>query len=285
LDRAISLHLFQPMNRLRRRGGQAVPILMYHRVPEEDNCTTHPYYCTSTTVQVFEQQVRFLRQNGYRAVSVAEAYRRVQAAEPGEKLVAITFDDGYRDFYTHAFPIMSRYGYLATVFLPTAYIGDVPREFHGEECLTWSQVRELRKAGVEFGSHTVTHPQLQNVSPQQLRDELGRSKDQIEEKLGEPVETFSYPYAFPETDQGFIRQLRELLQETGYRDGVSTIIGRLGKSDNRLFMKRLPVNSHDDSGFFQAKLEGGYDWLRAVQFATKLRATGRYTRRTITQSI
>jgi peptidoglycan/xylan/chitin deacetylase (PgdA/CDA1 family) len=281
-DRIATLYFFHPMRQLVRSEASGLPILMYHRVPKEDNCATHPYYCTSTAVEVFEQQVSFLHQNGYRAVSVTEA---LQSAQGGEKLVAITFDDGYQDFYTNAFPILNRYRYTATVFLPTAFIGNAARQFKGAECLTWGQVRELRSAGVEFGSHTVTHPQLSGVRPKQLREEITASKAQIEAKLGEPVKAFSYPYAFPETDSEFVGRLQGVLQEAGYEGGVSTIIGRSGKSDNRLFMKRLPVNSHDDRRFFQAKLEGAYDWLHALQYVTKLKTVGRGSRRRITQFV
>lgn len=149
-DRAASLYLFRPVTRFVGRNKMAVPILMYHRIPLTDGCETHPYYCTTTSVTEFERQIRFLSQNGYRSVSVAEAATRLQIARPGEKLVGITFDDGYQDFYTNAFPILNRYGYSASVFLPTAYIGDVPRQFKGSDCLTWSQIRELRKAGVNL---------------------------------------------------------------------------------------------------------------------------------------
>lgn len=273
-DRVASLYLFQPVSRLLWRPRRAIPILMYHRVPRIDRCTTHPYYCTNTAVKIFEQQVRFLRQNGYRGVTVAEAFRCVRTAEPGKKLVGITFDDGYQDFYTNAYPILKRYGYSATVFVPTAYIGPVARQFNGAECLTWSQVRELRRAGIEFGSHTVTHPQLRDKSAEQLKEEVGRSKDDLEEKLGERVEAFAYPYAFPETDRAFVERLRRTLQESGYLNGVTTIIGRLRLSDSPLFMRRLPINSHDDPRFFRAKLEGAYDWLRTIQYATKLGKLG-----------
>jgi peptidoglycan/xylan/chitin deacetylase (PgdA/CDA1 family) len=222
-------------------------------------------------VPVFEQQIAFLHRSGYRSVSVTEAFRLAQARATGEKLVAITFDDGYQDFYTNAFPVLNRYGYSATVYLPTAYIGDSSRRFKETDCLTWSQVRELRKAGIEFGSHTVTHPQLRNVGPEQLRQEIRDSKLQIEEKLGEPAETFAYPYAFPEGDRGFVERLRGVLSESGYRSGVSTIIGRARISDNPFHMRRLPANSHDDLRLFQTKLEGGYDWLHTLQYAAKLR--------------
>jgi peptidoglycan/xylan/chitin deacetylase (PgdA/CDA1 family) len=270
-DRLATLYFFDPVRRFMRLSGSGIPILMYHRIPEEDTCTTHPYYCTNTAVPVFEQQIAFLHRSGYRSVSVTEAFRLAQARATGEKLVAITFDDGYQDFYTNAFPVLNRYGYSATVYLPTAYIGDSSRRFKETDCLTWSQVRELRKAGIEFGSHTVTHPQLRNVGPEQLRQEIRDSKLQIEEKLGEPAETFAYPYAFPEGDRGFVERLRGVLSESGYRSGVSTIIGRARISDNPFHMRRLPANSHDDLRLFQTKLEGGYDWLHTLQYAAKLR--------------
>jgi len=270
-DRLATLYLFHPLRRLRPQGTR-IPILMYHSISDVDQPSRHPYYRTSTTVQIFEQQVRFLHQNRYRTVSVREAFRRVQTPASIEKVVAITFDDGYRDFYTNAFPILTRYGYSATVFLPTAYIDACSRRFNDLDCLTWGEVRELRKAGVAFGSHTVTHPQLHDVSPAQLREEIAVSKQQIEQNLGEPAETFSYPYAFPEADRGFVRGLQEVLEESGYGEGVSTIVGRVSKSDNRFSMKRLPVNTHDDLRFFRAKLEGSYDWLHAIQYAAKLQA-------------
>jgi peptidoglycan/xylan/chitin deacetylase (PgdA/CDA1 family) len=268
-DRLATLHLFHPVRRLMRLCGPGIPILMYHRIPRQDTCATHPYYCTNTAATVFEQQIAFLRRAGYRGVNVMEAFQLSQAKASGERLVAITFDDGYQDFYTNAFPILNRYGYSATVFLPTAFIGDTPRKFKEMDCLTWSQVRELRKTGIEFGSHTVTHPQLRDVGSEQLRQEIRDSKRHIEDELGEPVETFAYPYAFPEGDRQFVERLRCVLQENQYRGGVSTIIGRVGGSDNPLYMRRLPVNSHDDARFFGAKLEGAYDWLHMMQYASK----------------
>jgi peptidoglycan/xylan/chitin deacetylase (PgdA/CDA1 family) len=283
-DRFATLCLFHPLQRLRRQETK-IPILMYHSISEADGSGRHPYYWTRTTVKVFEQQVGFLRQNGYRTVGVTEAFRRMQTAGPAEKLVGITFDDGYQDFYTNAFPILNRCGYSATVFLPTAYIGQSSRQFNGAGCLTWSQVRELRKAGIEFGSHTVTHPQLRNVSAEQIRVEVGRSKEDIQENLGERVEAFAYPYAFPETDRAFVEILREALQESEYRSGVTTIVGRARLSENPLFMRRLPVNSDDDPRLFEAKLAGGYDWLRTVQYAAKLRTAGRDWPRTVNAAL
>ena len=265
-DRLATLHVFHPLQRLARPGMARIPILMYHSISGMDDSHRHPYFRTVTSARVFEEHVRFLRENGYKAASLSDAVRLTQGpAEEAEKRFVMTFDDGFQDFYTQAFPILSRYGYTATVFLPTAYIGDTPQEFNGVECLTWCQVRELRTAGVDFGSHTVTHSQLRDLDKRKVEYEVRASKEEEEEQLGCPVTSFAYPYAFPESDGAFKNRLREILQEAGYQNGVSTIIGRANRNDDTLFMKRLPINSSDDRRLFRAKLEGGYDWLHAVQ--------------------
>ena len=99
--------------------------------------------------------------------------------------------------------MLQQYGFGATVFLPTAYIGEQSIQFKGADCLTWREVRELNDHGIVFGSHTVTHPQLRELSRAALAEELAKSKQTIEEKLGCGVESFAYPYAFPQTDSDF----------------------------------------------------------------------------------
>ena len=248
-----------------------IPILMYHSISDLDESARRPYYRIATNARIFQAQLQFLRADGYQSIGLQEAVNVMEGAVPGpEKPVVLTFDDGYQDFHTAAFPILTRFGYSATVFLPTAYIGDTPRAFNGLECLTWSQARELQAAGVEFGSHTVSHPQLRTLRADGIRDELRGSKQTIEEKLGRPVRSFSCPYAFPETDRQFKQTLRATLEEAGYQNGVSTILGSAGRRSDRFFLERLPVNSGDEARFFRAKLEGAYDWLHAPQFAAKL---------------
>ncbi len=274
-DRLATVYFFHPLRKLRAQG-KRIPILMYHSISDRDDSARHPYYRTVTAPRVFARHLKFLHDRGYRTISLNDAVRLLREPDADvQNTVVITFDDGFLDFYTHAFPLLNIYGFSATMFLPTAYIDHTVQKFKGVKCLTWSQVRELRKAGVEFGSHTVTHPQLRSVSTEQMRVEVGRSKDDIEEKLGERVEAFAYPYAFPETDATFVEILRDSLQENEYGSGVTTVIGRANRSDNPFFMKRLPVNSADDVLFLQAKLEGGYDWLRTVQYAAKLKSLGR----------
>lgn len=277
-DRFATLYLFHPLRRLTRTATQRIPILMYHSISDLDESAKGPYYRIGTSARVFEEQLRFLRDNGYQSIGLQQAVGMMEGAVPSpEKPVVLTFDDGYQDFYTEAFPLLSRFGYSAIVFLPTAYIGDTAQTFKSLKCLTWSQVRELQKAGVEFGSHTVSHPQLRTLPADAVQDELRCSKQTIEEKLGCPVKSFSYPYAFPETDRQFKQALRANLEGAGYENGISTILGTAGRSSDRYFLERLPVNSGDEARFFRAKMEGAYDWLHAVQYVAKVTSAMRTT--------
>ena len=111
----------------------------------------------------------------------------------------------------------------------------------------------------------MTHPSLITLKNGELEYELRKSKETIEEKLGQAIHSFSYPFKFPDENRRFKEKLKGLLQETGYSCGVTTRIGRTSAADDAYFMKRLPVNSGDDTSLFQAKLEGGYDWLYPFQ--------------------
>jgi peptidoglycan/xylan/chitin deacetylase (PgdA/CDA1 family) len=240
---------------------------MYHSISESGNEAQHPYYQTHTSPLAFDTQMRYLRERGYTAVSLQQAQSYMRTPELGPaKPVVITFDDGFLDFYTHAVPAMTRYGFQATMYLPTSFVG---AKFAGTSCMSWDQVRELERAGMMFGSHTVTHPQLRSVNAEQLRSELYDSKQAIEDELGHSVDSFAYPYAFPEADRAFAEGLSQILRDAGYRNGVSTILGTAGPGDNVYFLPRLPVNSHDDEQLLQAKLDGGYDWLHTLQRVSK----------------
>jgi peptidoglycan/xylan/chitin deacetylase (PgdA/CDA1 family) len=109
------------------------------------------------------------------------------------KLVVLTFDDGFRDFYTQACPMLKQYGFFATVFLPTALIDDGRKSLKGKDHLSGEDVRDLHNNGVAFGSHTVTHLQLRILQKHEIEYEIKWSKEVIEDMIGQRVESFSPP--------------------------------------------------------------------------------------------
>jgi peptidoglycan/xylan/chitin deacetylase (PgdA/CDA1 family) len=270
IDRLATLHIAHPLVRfVGIKSAARVPILMYHSISENLFGKSHPYYQINTAPKVFARQMRWLRQNGYRTLDLTQMWNSMEAGQDMSKTVVITFDDGYRDFYTDAFEVMRQCGFTATIFLATDRIQDSSVCIEGVDYLTWHEVRELHAAGMRFGSHTVTHPDLRSLGPEQIEYEVGCSKETIEQKLGAPVESFAYPFAFPEEDKVFTRFLVDILENQGFANGVSTIIGRATLANNRHCLRRLPVNSWDDAALLRAKLEGGYDWLHWLQWLNK----------------
>jgi Predicted xylanase/chitin deacetylase len=267
---------------------------MYHSICDAAESRAHPYYQTNTKPEMFAQQMEYLAENGFQAITLKQAIewskiecrRSVQnirdfpaAVTDATRPVVISFDDGYRDFYTDAIPILWKHGFRATMFLSTAFIGDERRRFNprvdrtgsftGKECLTWREVCELHGAGIEFGSHTVNHPRLSDLSWSAIEYELRESKTEIEDRLAEQVTTFAYPFAFPSSNRRFVAGFKELLVQEGYNCCATTELGRMTTADNWFTAKRLPMNSCDDERLFRAKLEGNYDWLAGPQEVVK----------------
>ena len=269
LDRIATLYLAAPFTRNASDKELSVPMLMYHSISGEDESALRAYYRTCTSPGVFGDQMAYLHSNGFKAYSPAQALDYLQSEKPATpKPVVITFDDGYTDFYRQAFPVLNRYDFSATVFLPTAYIGDAPLQFKSRDCLTWAEVRELSKYGILFGSHTVTHPRLRELGMAAINDEILNSKQTIEQKLGSGVDSFAYPYAFPQEDIEFKTMLGEMLRSAGYQTRMHH-----SSVDNR-HSDRLFLDRHGKFGgrhhLFAAKLSGAYDWIATPQRLVKI---------------
>lgn len=225
-------------------------ILAYHSVSS--------YRCDSLAVRTtaFAAQMAWLQRNGYHAVTLAEF--ATQHFAPRERIVIITFDDGYADNYHEAWPILKRYGYVATVFLVADAVGteqifpwdqpkiSKPAERSHFRVLTWAQVQEMAATGIEFGSHTCTHPELTQLSLAQRREEIVRSRHDLQEKLGVEVGSFCYPRG--KLDEATI----ELVAEAGYRCAVVSP-KRAGIPLNVYTLRRIGIYQSTSGWLFRLK--------------------------------
>jgi peptidoglycan/xylan/chitin deacetylase (PgdA/CDA1 family) len=190
---------------------ESVPILMYHYIRSDPGPDDPVGQGLSVSPELFAEQLGYLAEQGYSTLTMAELAdvwegRRSLPSKP----IVLTFDDGYRDFYTNAWPILQEYGFSATVYVFNAVI-DQP------DYLTRDMILELDASGkVDFGSHTIHHPDLPGLSDADAEEEIIGSKRALEELLGHPVRTFCYPHGnYTERDVA-------LVNAAGYALAVTT---------------------------------------------------------------
>ena len=191
-----------------------IPILMYHSVSER---VSRRFRTFSVTPALFREHCRYLQEGGYSTLTVsdlADLLRRDARALP-ERPVILTFDDGFADFREQALDVLVAGGLTATLYVVADYLGGQSRWLRdrGEEqrrTLSWSELREVHAAGVECGSHSRTHPQLDVEPEARARDEIFGSKKALEDGIGAAVRSFAYPFGY------FNRRVRELVRESAY---------------------------------------------------------------------
>jgi peptidoglycan/xylan/chitin deacetylase (PgdA/CDA1 family) len=211
----------------------------------------------------------YLAREGYRCIALRDS-RSALAHETKvlPKTLVLTFDDGYDNFYREAFPILHRFGFNASVFVVTQEIGGKSRWDRGSETslMGWSEICELHRAGVEFGSHTLSHPRLSSVAHVAAMRELADSKAILEGKLGSAVTSLAYPYGDCNP------AIEELARQAGYGLACSTIRGNLHSRQDLLRLKRVPIDELTTPRRFQHRLSPLYEYqCRYLRFSRRLR--------------
>lgn len=179
-----------------RRLTHGTTILMYHAFGAADE----PSHRFVVPAQRFSRQMFWLKLLRYRVISLEEyvEYRRSYRLPPA-RAVVITMDDGYLDNRDVAFPILRRYGYPATIFLVSGAVGrcndwDEEDALTGRRLLSWADIEEMKSAGMSFGAHTRTHPNLTDIPPDQLRSEICGARADLAAVLPTSISLFAYPY-------------------------------------------------------------------------------------------
>lgn len=246
----------------------AATMLVYHSIDESGS----DLLPDSVSLAEFRNQMMYIHDAGYSPMTVRELAALVEAGEePPEKTVVITFDDGYLDTFTVAFPELDYFRMPATVFVAAGHIGSSSFPWLGRDGgkpMDWRQVGTLHKAGIEIASHTYSHPFTPNLTQSELNRELERSKGEIEGKLGAPVHSLALPYSFPIRHPRwptFRARLRQALNANGYLCCCTMQRGHISHKDDVFALRRMPVGREDDLQLFQAKLEGCFAWTAPLQ--------------------
>jgi peptidoglycan/xylan/chitin deacetylase (PgdA/CDA1 family) len=234
--------------------GRPFPILLYHSLSVEASRVYRPY---AVDPGRFREQMELVAGGGYRTLTVRELVTIL--ADPSgrlpERSVLVTFDDGFDDVHREALPVLDRLGLRATVFVVTGSVGGTSGWLAGDgegdrRLLSWTQIRELAGAGIEIGSHSDTHPQLDTLTESLAEEEIRRSRALLEGGLDAAVTSFAYPHGY------HTGRVKTLLRRHGYTAGCAVKHALSHDRDDCLALSRAVVFADTSDEQFAAWLEG-----------------------------
>ena len=193
---------------------------------------------------LFERYCRFFRRH-FHVIPLRDFVGRLERREPLHRRLAITFDDGYRNNFDHAAPVLEKFGLPATFFVVSQWIGsDVVPWWDRQENLrhpwmTWDEVRSLRRRGFDIGAHTRTHADLGQIHGASALDEILGGRFELEQRLGQPVDLFAYPYGGRDN---LADANRALVKAAGFRCCCSCYGGVTDAGADPFHLPRVPVS-------------------------------------------
>jgi len=217
------------------------PVFNYHHIRPMPPETAHINERSFTvTPEGFEKHLQYFRDNGYQPVTLNALFDFFETGQPlPKKAVAITFDDGRWGQYDLAFPLLQKYGFAATFFIVTDWVGQ-------DGFVTWDEVREMSDAGMLIGSHTLDHFNMNTLSDERLAQECANSKTIIEGKIGKKVDYLAYPGG------SHNQRVMDAVKAAGYK-GAMTVFKIIDQSPAWPYEIRR-FHADDDLGSIMSKL-------------------------------
>ena len=232
-----------------------IPILMYHSISQHATPKFKPF---AVSPVLFAEQMAYLHRHAFTPITVtqlAQALSQVGTSLP-EHPVVITFDDGFADFFTDALPVLMRYNFTATLYVTTGFINGTSGwlQHEGEASrpmLTWHQLAEICAQGIECGTHSHSHPQLDTLPLSVATHEIVQSKKLIEEHLGVAVTSFAYPFGY------YTAALQKQVQAAGFTSACAVKFAMSSPSTDLFALARLMIEADTNIDDFAALLHRG----------------------------
>jgi len=228
---------------------QSLPILMYHQITPAPDRVFRKYAITPSE---FAEQMSWIAGHGFVPIHLDDAFGDPSGPLPAKPIV-ITFDDGFQDCFDYAIPVLTSHAFTATFFVVAGLAGKrsewLPAERGVEyDLMGWDSIRTLADLGFECGAHSMTHPRLARLSPDEQDRELGDSRRTIEDQIGRAVRHVAYPFG------SFNAAVRDAADRCGYLTGCTVAPGIATLADDPLTLDRIPVNGTDPPLAFTAQL-------------------------------
>ena len=237
-----------------------VPVIMYHRVI--NNPENEGVYGTYIYEDMFKKHLQYLKDKNYTVITFKDldkiGWRN--RFEKGKKYIILTFDDGYKDNYDLAFPILKEFNFKATIFLMGSLTyNEWDVKAGGERkfsLMSVEMIKEMQDYGIEFGAHTFNHPKINTLSNEEIEHQIVDVKKPLEEKIGKEIITFAYPY-------GILNDYaKEMAKKAGYIFALATDSGSVCLSDDLYQIRRIAIFPNTNLFSFKRKVAGNYNFIK-----------------------
>jgi len=247
------------------RSNGGIRALVYHSIT--DGLIKREWEENTTPKDLFARHMKYLADNKYNVISCKEAVEHLtknRAIPP--RAVVITFDDGYRDNYINAAPLLEKYNFHATIFLTTDFL----RDYSGDkQYLSLSEIKDMQKCRlVDFGCHGLTHKALTMLGEKGLHKEIKVAKQKLEDALGKKMFLFAYPFGH---SGSYNKKVINSLKEAGFVGAYTSIFGLNHPKINPFLLRRNRVSWLDELREFEKHLTGAYDWCALCEFFRRKR--------------
>jgi peptidoglycan/xylan/chitin deacetylase (PgdA/CDA1 family) len=230
-----------------------IPILTFHSIDNSGSVV-------SVSPTMFEKQMSYLYNKGYKTISSYELIEKIKLGKNiAAKEIVLTFDDGFRNNKQIAYPILKRYGFTATIFITTGYIGgkcswNRDNTIPELPMLSWEEIEQLHQHHFDIQPHSCTHTYLTRLTDDEACQEIIVSKEEVESRLNKSCDVFCYPYG------DFDERIMTLVKQAGFLGAVTIEFGRLNIKEDIFCLKRLGSACFADSIVrFKASLSGIFD--------------------------